>query len=162
MSTASPDATGQVFTPLGHPVRNASVVLGLVVGLLVVAWAGGLVSPRASIGGGSGSYDLVTREGTLVAEVRNDAFAGFEIQGAEIVAEGVTTVEAALGVTPLDEHPTVASGETRSLLLHFQVADCDATRPTEWQLKITTRTALGLTRTVTVPVGHQGPSELCL
>jgi hypothetical protein len=56
----------------------------------------------------------------------------------------------------------VASGETRPLLLHFEVADCGATPPAEWQLEITARTALGLTRTITVPAGHQGPSALCL
>jgi hypothetical protein len=162
MSTAPPEATGQGFTSPGHPVRNASVVLALVVGLLVVAWAGGLVTPRVSIGGGGGSYDLATREGTLVPDVHNDALAGFEIQGAEIIAEGVTTVETALGVTPLSEHPTVASGETRPLVVHFEVADCGATPPAEWQLEITARTALGLTRTITVPAGHQGPSALCL
>lgn len=161
MSTLTPGATHHAFTPPGHPVRNVSVAITIVVVLLAAAWAGGLVTPRLSAGVG-GAHSVLTGEGTLALQVHNEALVGFEVHDATIVAEGVTTIDATLGVASLKDQPTVPAGETRPLLIRYEVVGCpDVTPRAEWRIEITSRTALSLTRTLTIPAGHEGPTMLC-
>jgi hypothetical protein len=154
--------TERVFIPAGHPVRRAAVALASIAVLLVIAWAGGLITPRLQTMGGGGSYDYATGDGAQMVRLHNPAVLPLEIERVEIVGDGVRTGGAELAGVPLEKHPTLGPNQAQDLNIAFEVVGCpDASTASKWKLSVTARTPLGLTRTVSIPVGFAVSPPLC-
>ena len=138
--------TTTAFVPSGHPVRRASIVLGVVVLALVAVWAGGLINPRLAVSGSGATRDS-RGHGRLILDLHNQGLGPVEI--ASVSIPGFAIDDTSLGSEPLGRGPTLGADETRKLIIRYVSDTCDAgpsNNPTE--LTISTTTALGLTRAV--------------